>query len=114
MTHNIIIIIIIIIIISAVGIATGYGLGRNSIPGRGENFLFSMSSRPVLGPTQPPIQRVPGALSPELKRQGREADHSLPTSAEVKKRWIYTSTPPYAFKEYLVFVFVCVLFLFLY
>jgi hypothetical protein len=26
-----------------------------------------------------------------------EADYSLPTSAEVKKKWIYTSTPPYAF-----------------
>jgi hypothetical protein len=28
---------------------------------------------------------------------GCEADHSLPTSAEVKKMWIYSSTPPYAF-----------------
>jgi hypothetical protein len=37
---------------------------------------------------------VPGALSPGLKQQGREADHSPPTSAEVKKMWI---TPPYAF-----------------
>jgi hypothetical protein len=26
-------------------------------------------------------------------RPGREADHSPPTSAEVKKMWIYTSTP---------------------
>jgi hypothetical protein len=26
-------------------------------------------------------------------RQGREADHSPPTSAEVNKIWIYTSTP---------------------
>jgi hypothetical protein len=26
-----------------------------------------------------------------------EADHSTPASAEVKKTWIYTSTPPYAF-----------------
>jgi hypothetical protein len=25
------------------------------------------------------------------------ADHSPPTSAEVKKMWIYTSAPPYAF-----------------
>jgi hypothetical protein len=49
------------------------------------------------GPTQPPIQWVPGALSPGAKRQGREADHSPPTSAEVKKMWIYTITPPYAF-----------------
>jgi hypothetical protein len=28
---------------------------------------------------------------------GREADHSPPTSAEVKKMWIYTSTPLYVF-----------------
>jgi hypothetical protein len=26
-------------------------------------------------PTQPPIQWVPEALSPEVKRPGREADH---------------------------------------
>jgi hypothetical protein len=26
-----------------------------------------------------------GAVSPGVKRQGREAEHSLPTSAEVKK-----------------------------
>jgi hypothetical protein len=32
-----------------------------------------------------------------LKRLGREVDHSPPTSAEVKKMWIYTSTPPYTF-----------------
>jgi hypothetical protein len=32
-----------------------------------------------------------------VKRPGREADHSPPTSAEVKKMWIYTSTCPYAF-----------------
>jgi hypothetical protein len=83
---------------SAVGIATGYGSddrgGRSSSPGRVKNFLFSTASRPVLGPTQPPIQWVQGALSPRVKRQGREADHSPPTSTEVKKMWIYTSTPP--------------------
>jgi hypothetical protein len=36
-----------------------------------------------------------GALSSGVKGQGREADHSPPASAEVKKMWIYTSTPPY-------------------
>jgi hypothetical protein len=38
-----------------------------------------------------------GTLSPGVKRQGREADHSAPASGEVKKMWVYTSTPPYAF-----------------
>jgi hypothetical protein len=70
--------------------------GRSSSPGRFKNFLFSTSSRSALGPTQPPIQWVPRALFPGIKRLGREADHSPPASAEVKKMWIYTSTPPYA------------------
>jgi hypothetical protein len=37
--------------------------GRGSSPGRVKNFHFSMSSRPALGSTQPPIQWVPGARS---------------------------------------------------
>jgi hypothetical protein len=61
--------------------------------GRVKNCLFSMLSRPALGPTQPPIQWVPGALSPGLMRPGREAVHLTPTSAEVKKMWMYTFTP---------------------
>jgi hypothetical protein len=70
---------------------------RSSSPGRVKDFHFSISSRPPLRPTQPPIEWVPGALSPGVKRSGREADHWPPTSAEVKKTWVYTSTPPYAF-----------------
>jgi hypothetical protein len=34
---------------------------------------------------------------PGVKRPGREADHSLQPSAEVKNAWSYTSTPQYAF-----------------
>jgi hypothetical protein len=48
-------------------------------------FLFTTASRTALGPTQPSIQWVPGALSLGVKRQWREADHSLPSSAEVKE-----------------------------
>jgi hypothetical protein len=33
----------------------------------------------------PPSQWVPGDVSLGLKRPGREADHSPPTSAQVKK-----------------------------
>jgi hypothetical protein len=69
----------------------------SSIPSRVKNFLFSTLSRPAVGCTQPPIQWVPGALSPGVKRSGREADHSPPISAEVKRTWIYTSTPPHVF-----------------
>jgi len=43
---------------SSVGIATDYGLeGPESNPGGGEIIRLS---RPALGPTQPPVQWVPG------------------------------------------------------
>jgi hypothetical protein len=48
-------------------------------------------------PTQPPIQWVPGSLSLGVTRSGREAGHSLPSSAKVKNAWSYTSSPPYIF-----------------
>jgi hypothetical protein len=66
---------------NADGIATGNGLrrqrGGSSNPSKVKNFLFSMSSRLVLGPAQPPIQWVPVALSPRVKRPGHEADRPL-------------------------------------
>jgi hypothetical protein len=60
-------------------------------------FLFTTVSRTALEPTQPPIPWVPGALSLGVKRPGREADHSPPSSAEVKNAWSCTSTPQYVF-----------------
>jgi hypothetical protein len=41
--------------------------------------------RTALGPTHPRIQWVPGALSLGVQRPGREADHSPPSSAEIKE-----------------------------
>jgi hypothetical protein len=63
------------------------------IPGRVKSFLFSTSSRPALGFTQPPIQWAAGTLYPGIKGRGREADHSPSAGDEVKKMWICTSTP---------------------
>jgi hypothetical protein len=69
-----------------VGIATVYGLDLwGSISGRSKFLLYFTASIFALGPTQPPIQCVPGTLSPEVDRKRREADHSPPSSAEVKK-----------------------------
>jgi hypothetical protein len=85
---------------SVVGIATSYGLDDRGVGVRVPvgSIIFSSPDRPDrLRCTQPPIQWVPGAFSPGVKRPGREVDHSPPTSAEVKKMWFYTSTPPYAF-----------------
>jgi len=57
-------------------------------------FLFATTFRPAQGPTQPPIQWVPEALTPEVKWPEREADHLHPSSAQVKNAWTYSSTPP--------------------
>jgi hypothetical protein len=74
---------------SLVGIATGYGLdGPFSIPGS-VSFFLSTASRLALDPAQPPIQWVPAAPSPRLKRLGREADHSLHVVSRSKKVELY-------------------------
>jgi hypothetical protein len=82
---------------SSVSIVSGYGLDdRGSIPSRGKMiFPLATVSRPALGPTQPPIQWVPGALSLGLKR-GRGV--TLTTHpylvSRLKMSRIYTSSPP--------------------
>jgi len=50
-------------------------------------FIFTTAFRTALEPTQPAIQWAPGALSLRVKRPGREADHSHPSSAKVKE-WV--------------------------
>jgi len=66
---------------NVVSIATAYGLDGPGIEYRWERD-FPHLSRPVLRPTQPPVQWVPeGKVLP-----GRDADPSPPSSAEVKNR----------------------------
>jgi hypothetical protein len=74
--------------VGAVGIASGYGLddrGLSSSPGRVKNFLFFTSSRPTLESTQPPIQWVPGDLSPGVKRPGRDLTTHLQLVPRLRK-----------------------------
>jgi hypothetical protein len=56
-------------------------------------LLFDTVFRPALGPTQPPIQRVPGALSLGAKRPVRLTTHLHLVSRS--SEWSYTSTPQY-------------------
>jgi hypothetical protein len=60
---------------SAVGIGTGYGLDDRGVG----------------------VRVTVGLFRGEVKRLGREADHSPPTNTGVKKMWIYTSITLYAF-----------------
>jgi hypothetical protein len=51
---------------------------RGSILGMGKRIFISFKlSRPVLGPTDPPVRWVSLAPSPGVKRLRQEADHSL-------------------------------------
>jgi hypothetical protein len=81
---------------SSVSIVTRLRAGR---PGFGfrrgrDVVLFATAFRPTLGPIQPLVQCVTGALSSGVKRPRREADHSHPSK---KNAWSHNSAPPYVF-----------------
>jgi hypothetical protein len=78
---------------SANDIATG-----NELDGRGFEIrvpvrlrIFFITSRPVLGPTQPPIQWVSRALSPGVKRprsRKRGSIHPFPHTPSWHSAWL--------------------------
>jgi hypothetical protein len=82
---------------SVVGIATGYGLDD-----RGVGVRVTVRSRIFTSPIVQTGSGVhptsymmgTGGSFPGVKRPGREAGHSPPSNAEVKKMWIYTSIHP--------------------
>jgi hypothetical protein len=60
----------------SVKLTIGCGLNlRSSIPSRGKKMFFANAVISSLGPAHYPIQWTPGALSPGIKRPGREAGH---------------------------------------
>jgi hypothetical protein len=61
---------------------------------QGLGYFLTIMSRQALRSTQPPTQWVLGVLSLGIKWPVHEADHSPPSSAEVKNAWSYTSIPP--------------------
>jgi hypothetical protein len=86
---------------NSVGIATDYGLDD-----RGVGVRVPVGARIFTTPCRPDWFWGPPSIVTNgyrrffirgVKRQGRDADHISTASAEVRKMWIYTSTPPYAF-----------------
>jgi hypothetical protein len=86
---------------SAVGIATGYGLGDRGFGVRVPvaSGIFSSLHHPdrLWGPPSLLSYGYRGSLLTGVKQQGREAEHLPPASTKVKKMWINTFTLPYAF-----------------
>jgi hypothetical protein len=70
---------------------------RGSSPGRARNFSPHHRVQTSSGAHRAsyPVGTRDSFLG--VKRPGREAGHSHPSSAEVKNAWSYTSTPQYAF-----------------
>jgi hypothetical protein len=89
---------------SSVGMVTGYrpdGRGVRVWVPVGVRFFSSHVTQTGSGAHRASYPTGTGGLFPlRVKLQGREPDHSPTTSAEVKKMWIYTSTPPYVFMAY--------------
>jgi hypothetical protein len=86
---------------SAVGIATGYGLGDGEVgvrvPVRSRIFTSPFRPDRLWGSPNLLYSGYRGLFPGSKKRPGREADHSPPTSAEVKKMCIYTSGGSFTF-----------------
>jgi hypothetical protein len=77
--------------------ATGWTTRRKKFDPRQRRKHFSSVFKPALGPTQSPVQWVPGVISPGLKR-GRGVTltthpHLVPRSRMSRS---YTSSPPSA------------------
>jgi hypothetical protein len=76
--------------------ATAYGLDD-----RGIEVRVPVGSRISTGSAVLPTSYLMGpggsVLGEGVKQQRHETGYSPPTTAEVKKTWMYTSTPPYVF-----------------
>jgi hypothetical protein len=60
---------------------------------QGQDFLLSTMSRLALGPTQPPIQCIPGVISLGEKPPGHDTDHSPPSSKKIKNGGVIPPLP---------------------
>jgi hypothetical protein len=69
--------------------------GSSSYSSRARIFLLSKFSEPVMGPTQPPVQWVSGALSAGVNGRGVKLTIHLQLVPWDNNTWICASTPPH-------------------
>jgi hypothetical protein len=70
---------------------------QGSFPGRARIFLFRHRVQPGSGAHPASYPAATEGSFPGVKRLGREANHSPPSSTEIKNAWSYTSIPLYVF-----------------
>jgi hypothetical protein len=81
---------------SSVGLTAGYGLDdRGSIFGRGQRFFLSPQRPDQFWDPSNLLQSGYRGAPTGVKCPGREADHSLLSSAEVKNGRVIPPLPPY-------------------
>jgi hypothetical protein len=69
----------------------------DSNPGGAGNFSLHHHVETGSGAYPTPYSMGTRGFFPGVKRPGREADRTPPSSAEVKNAWSYISTPEYTF-----------------
>jgi hypothetical protein len=76
--------------------ALGYGLDDRGFESQQGLGTFSIHHRVQTGSGAHPASYPMGTrdFSVGVKREGREVDHSPPSSAEIENAWSYNSAPP--------------------
>ena len=79
--------------------STSYGMDGLAFESQERQEIFDSPKPPrrTLEPNTPLPLKGLRCYSPGVKRSGREFEHLFSSSAKAKRKWNYTSNPPYDF-----------------